>query len=345
MRTSTPLRRLLVGLLAVVATAGVLAACGSDGSSGSSSGSPNGETLTIGYSAWPGWFVWSVAEEKGFFEKAGVDVKLKYFSDYTASLQALVADQLDGNAQTLNDTLLGIASGSAQVSVLQNDISFGNDAIIVDKSITSIAGLKGKTIAAEQGVVDHFLLLQGLQANGLTEKDISFRNLATDAAAAAFASGQVDGAGVFAPFTVQALERSGSHVLFSSKDFPGTISDHLVLRKQIVDEHPKEVQKLVDAWYLTLDWIKGHADEANAIMAKKAELSKADYADLAEGTKLFTAKEALASFTGTGPTDLPKMAATVNDFLVASGLIPKAANLGGLLDPSFTKANVEANGG
>ena len=37
------------------------------------------------------------------------------------------------------------------------------------------------------------------------------------------------------------------------------------------------MQKLVDAWYATLDWIKANPDEATKIMAEKAQLSAADY--------------------------------------------------------------------
>jgi putative ABC transport system substrate-binding protein len=59
--------------------------------------------------------------------------------------------------------------------------------VICDESITAVTDLKGKSIAAEAGVVDHFLLLQGLAEEGMTEDDIEFSGLATDAAAAAFA--------------------------------------------------------------------------------------------------------------------------------------------------------------
>ena len=65
----------------------------------------DGATLRVGYSAWPGWFPLAVAEEQGIFEEAGLDVELTYFVDYTASLDALVAGQLDVNTQTLNDTI------------------------------------------------------------------------------------------------------------------------------------------------------------------------------------------------------------------------------------------------
>ena len=147
------------------------------------------KSLTIGYSAWPGWFPLAVAEKKGFFTAAGLKVDLKYFIDYTASLDALVAGKLDVNAQTLNDTIFAVASGAKQKVVVVNDNSTGNDEIICDASVASIKDLAGKTVAAEAGVVDHFLLLQGLATVKLTEKDIKFKGVKTDAAAAAFAGG------------------------------------------------------------------------------------------------------------------------------------------------------------
>jgi NitT/TauT family transport system substrate-binding protein len=305
----------------------------------------DGPAITLGYSAWPGWFVWDVADKKGFFDKEGVKVKLTYFSDYTTCLQAMTAGKLDADSQTLNDTLLGVTSGSAQVSVIENDNSFGNDAIIVKDSIKTIGDLKGKTVAAEQGVVDHFLLLQGLASAGMKESDIQFRNLPTDAAAGAFANGQIDAVGVFAPFTLQALKRPGSHVLFSSKDFPGTISDHLVVTPKLIKDRRADVQKLVNAWYDTLDFIKANSAEATAIMAGHAQLSPAEYGQLAEGTKLFSPADAIKGYTGQDPTDLSAMFWQVNDFLLGTGLIKSRASLNGLYDPSFTQAYVKAHGG
>ena len=56
----------------------------------------------------------------------------------------------------------------------------------------------------------------------------------------AFAGGEFDCVGVFAPFWLTALEREGSHVLFSSADFPGAIPDHIVATARLVDEQPGE---------------------------------------------------------------------------------------------------------
>jgi NitT/TauT family transport system substrate-binding protein len=335
-------------LVAALGVAAAGAACGGDDGEAANDAAgdgSSGEQLTIGYSAWPGWFPWAVTEEQGIFEDAGVEVELEYFSDYLSSLDAMSAGQLDGNTQTLNDTLVGVSAGSDQVVVVVNDNSAGNDAIIVDQSINRIEDLAGKSIAAEPGVVDHFLLLQGLATVGLTEEDIQFNGLATDQAAAAFAGGEFDAVGVFAPFTVQALERPGSKVLFDSADFPGTIPDFLVLDRAVVEERPEDVQKVVDAWYATLDWIEENPNEATQIMAARAEVSVEEYESFAGGTRIFSAEEALASMTDDGETDLGPITEQVSAFLLDTGLMETEPDLEGLYDPSFTEDYVERQGG
>ena len=307
-----------------------------------SSSSVGEDPIQIGYSAWPGWFPWKVAEEKGLFEANGVDVEMVWFDGYLDSITALAVGQLDGNTQTLNDTIFSVSGGSDQVIVLTNDYSTGNDAIIVDASIGSIEELAGKTIAAEEGVVDHFLLLLGLETVGLTQADIEFKPLETGAAAAAFAAGQLDGVGAFAPFTTQALERPDSKVLFDSSDFPGAISDHLALSREIVESRPDDVQAIVQTWYDTLEFIEENPDEAIAIMAERAGTSVEDYESYSEGTTILSLEEGLAAFEpGDDISSLVFTAQEISDFLVESGLIDEAPDLSNLFDASFVEAVAE----
>jgi len=349
-------RRIVLSVVAAAAALALMAGCSSSKSSTTTgttaaptgtAAAASGDTLTVAYSAWPGWFPLAVAEEKGIFAQQGLKVDLKYFADYTASLDALVAGQVDVNTQTLNDTMFGVAAGSEQKIFAVNDNSTGNDAVICDSSITSVPQLKGKTVAAEAGVVDQFLLLQGLAKEGMTDKDINFQGVKTDAAAAAFAGGQFDCVAVFAPFTVQALTRPGSHVLFSSAEFPGVIPDHLVATAAAASKRPGDLQKLVNAWYATLDYIKANPEEATKIMADKAALSPADYDSLAKGTTIFTPSQALNAFADRpgDSTSLPEMARRINPFLVESGIAQNEAKLDGLFLPEFTQAYVDSHGG
>lgn len=336
----------------LIAGAALLSACGGDGDDAASDTTEGGaaeagaDRLTVGYSPWPGWFPLAVAQEAGIFEEVGLDVELRYFADYLSSLDAMAAGELDVNAQTLNDTIAAVAAGSDQVVVVIGDNSTGNDQIICDESIRSIADLEGRTIGAEAGVVDHFLLLQGMETEGLTEDDIDFRPILTADAAAAFAAGEFDCVGVYAPFTLQAMEREGAHVLFDSADFPGTIPDLFVATREVVDGSPEAVAKFVEGWYRTLDHIEANPEESLATMAELAELSVEEYESFAAGTTIFTAEESLAAFAdGDDTTSILHTARLLNPFLVEAGLTEREADLDGMFEPSFTAAYVESLGG
>ena len=304
-----------------------------------SSETASGTGVRLGFSAWPGWFPWQVAAEQKIFEANNVQVDLKWFDGYLESINTLTAGQIDANSQTLNDTISSVAGGADQVVVLVNDNSTGNDKIIVAEGINSIQDLKGKKVAAEEGTVDHFLLLLGLKKAGLSPKDINFIPLETGKAAAAFVSGQVDAVGVFAPFTTQALKRSGSKELFSSKDFPGAIPDHLVFTRKFVNEQPEKVQAIVDAWFATLEYMKNHAEKTIEIMARRAGVSVAEYKEYAEGTKIFTIEENLKAFQpGTDISSLYGAGEEMSKFLIEVGLTKTKPDLSKIFDDRFVKA-------
>ena len=144
---------------------------------------------------------------------------------------------------------------------------------------------------------------------------------------------------VFAPFTTQALKRDGAHTLFTSKDFPGAIPDHLAVSRKLVDERPADVQKLIDAWFMTLDYIKANPDKAIAIMSKRAGVSTDDYKSYDAGTTLFSAADDSKAFeAGSTRASLQFAATDISKFLLDSGLIKQQPDLSKLFDPQFITA-------
>ena len=323
--------RALTALLLVALGVGGLQACSRSGGTDT--------PARIGYSAWPGWIPWKVTEDKGLFKAAGVPVNLQWFDGYLDSINALNAGQLDCNSQTLNDTISSIAGGAELQVVLTNDNSTGNDQIIAAPGIRSVADLKGKKVAAEEGTVDHYLLLLGLKRAGLSASDISFVPLETGAAAAAFAAGKVDAVGVFAPFTTQALKRPGSTTLLSSKEFPGAISDHLVCRSAFVAKHPEKVQQLVDSWFATLKHIQAQPATSLAILSSRAGVSEKEYQDYDNGTTIFSLEQNRQAFRpGNTMQSLPYAATQISGFLQEVGLAKTPPKLEGLLNARFVDA-------
>jgi NitT/TauT family transport system substrate-binding protein len=304
----------------------------------------SGDAIRIGFSAWPGWIPWQVAVEQELFAANGVDVEMVWFEGYLDSINAFASGQLDGNTQTLNDTLSSVAAGSDQVIVLVNDNSTGNDQIIVTTDIDSVEDLRGKRVAAELGTVDHFLLLLGLQDAGMTQADIDFQPLETGAAASAFAAGQLDAVGVFAPFTTQALSTGRGKVLFSSADYPGAIPDHLVLSRELINERPEDVQRIVNTWFDTLDYIENNPEEAYQIMADRAGVSVEEYRTYDAGTTIFSVEDNLAAFEpGDDMTHLPYAAEQIAEFLVENDLAQSEPDLSQLFDDQFVRAYAAEN--
>ena len=307
---------------------------------------PRSTRSRSGYSAWPGWFPLAVAEQAGIFEQVGLDVELVYFADYIASIDAMAAGELDFVTQTLNDTMASVAFGSEQVIVVVNDNSTGNDKIICDGSIGSIEDMAGKTVAAEAGVVDHFLLVQGLESVGMTEEDIDFRGVLTDAAAAGFAAGEFDCVGVFAPFWLTALERPGSHEVFSSADFPGLIPDHIVATRDIVDEQPasgpEAGRRLVpDPRLHGGEPRGGDRDHGRAV----AETSVEEYESVRRGHHAVQRRGGARRLQARRRHHVAQYTAElINPFLVDSGFTENEAPLEGLFDASFTQDYVDRMG-
>lgn len=295
--------------------------------------------VQMGYSGWPGWFPWAVANEQNLFAKNNVQVDLRWFDGYLDSMNAMNAGQLDANCQTLDQTISSVSNGSDQVVVLVNDNSTGNDKIVVREGINSIADLRGKKVAAEEGTVDHFLLLLGMKEAGMTQADVEFLPLETGAAAAAFAAGRVDAAAVYAPFTTKALERPGSKELFSSKDFPGAIPDHLVVSRKMINERPQDVQALVNTWFNTLDFVQANQEKSLEIMAQRAGVSVEDYKTYDAGTTIFTVEQNLQAFQpGNDMNSLHYAAKEINNFLLEADLIKRTPDLSRMFDDRFVKA-------
>jgi NitT/TauT family transport system substrate-binding protein len=299
---------------------------------------PVAAQVKIGVSDWPGWVAWYVAEQKGFFKKHGADVKLVWFANYTDSISALSAGQVDGNSQTWSDTMAPLAKGIALKTVLVNDNSAGNDALMAGPRIKSVADLKGKKIALEEFSVSHFLLTLALGKNGMSLKDVQVVNLSASDAAAAFLAGRVDAAVVWNPW-VNKIQTSGKgKPLFSSKDVPGLIPDLLVVQEKSLKANRKDFVGMVKAWYDVEKFIRENQDEAARIMAKVVGMDAREYKVFLPGTRFFDQKGNVQAFgPASDATSLMGVAPTIAKFLLDNKLMEGKVDFAKGLDASLVK--------
>lgn len=311
--------------------------------SGAVSNISQARPVVLGYSNWVGWLPWAVAEAENLFEENGANVELKWFDSALASVEAMVAGKLDANSQTLNETLTFAPNATnGQIIVLVNDNSAGNDKIIATEGINSVADLKGKQVALEEGIVGDFLLSLALEESGLSRNDVNIVNMETGAASAAFSAGQLDAVVAWVPFTETALKRSGSREILTSQSFPGAIPDLLVVSEKLVSEHPDQVQSIVNTWFDTLEFIQKNPDRANEIMARRAGVTVEEIQQFQSGVKFFSPEDNLKAFSvGTNMQHLPYAAEQIAEFVVDTGFLSTAPSLNNLLDGGFIETHLE----
>jgi NitT/TauT family transport system substrate-binding protein len=295
--------------------------------------------VRVGYSDWPGWVAWAIAEQQGFFRKHGASVKLVWFPNYTDSIAALSSGQLDANCQTWSDTMAPLAQGVPLKVVLVNDNSAGNDAILARPGVKSLKDLKGRTVALEEFSISHFLLVTGLATAGMKPSDVRIVNMSAGDAAAAFISGRVDAATVWNPW-VSKIEHSGKgRALFTSREIPGLVPDLLVAREKSLAAHRKDFVGMVKAWYDVERFIREKPDEAVRIMAKVVELAPDEYKVFLPGTRFFGARENLEAFglDASSPRTLMGAAPVILKFLQDNKLLEGRPDFARALDASLVK--------
>ncbi len=297
--------------------------------------------LKIGYSDWPGWVAWEVAIQKGWFKEAGVDVKFEWF-DYVPSMDAFAAGKLDAVSMTNGDALVTGAGGGKSVMYLVNDYSDGNDMIVAKPGVHSLKELKGKKVAVEIGYVDHLLLLNGLQKNGMTENDVTLVNSPTNETPQVLASGQVDAIGAWQPSSGVALNLvPGSKAIYTSKDEPGLIYDLLAVSPASLKNRRADWEKVMKVWYRVVDYIYNPAtrDDAIKIMAGRVGITPEKYKPLLEGTHILKLSEAKKAFKkGKGFKSLYGSTKIVDDFNIKYGVYKKPQDIDSYFDPTMTEA-------
>ncbi|BCN93067.1 ABC transporter substrate-binding protein [Thiomicrorhabdus immobilis] len=297
------------------------------------------EPLKIGYSDWPGWVAWEVAIEKKWFKEAGVDVKFEWF-DYVASMDAYAAGKLDAVHMTNGDALVTGSTGAPSVMILLNDYSNGNDMVVAKQGVASVKDLKGKKVGVEVGFVAHLMLLTALDANGMSESDVTLVNVPTNETPQVLASGEVDAIVAWQPSSGQALNLvPGSKAVFTSADNPGIIYDGLSVNPASLSSRKKDWEKVLKVWYKTVDYIndpKTHAD-AVSIMASRVGLAPAEYEPFLKGTKILSLEEAKAAYKkGDGLDSIYGSSKVSDDFNVANKVYDAPQDINVYFDGSLT---------
>lgn len=218
-----------------------------------------GYDATLVVDTYTGWMpiVWGNGgllgtKDSYFSENFGVRLKIVNMDDFEANRAAWKNGDIDMAFVTLDSYPVEMSSSGTMTEAryfMIHNFSAGADAIVVNKSISTVADLRGKKIAYSEGTASHSLLLNTLEAAGLSGEDVSQVKTGYGSdVAQAFKSKQVDAAVVFTPDDEACLEAvPGSKILTSTAQANTLITDGFIAKKEWLEKNHDKVSKIVEA--------------------------------------------------------------------------------------------------
>jgi NitT/TauT family transport system substrate-binding protein len=255
---------------------------------------------------------------------------------------AVQGGEIDATTLTYDQVIAANARGWKLKVVMPVDYSVGGDAILASAQIKSIKELKGRKVAFMSASPSDFLLSYALAKDGLSERDVEPINTTPEGVVGIMAGGSAD-VGVSYEPNVSTVVKSGGgkrfHVLMSSREARGMITDVLVLKDSVIAKNPKLVDGLIRGTMEGLAFMKADPVRAGAIIAKTLEISPSEVQDqlpnvenpaLANLGDVFKKSAVLPSFYASGKI--------IADILKREGQIEAPPPIEATFDATFVNA-------
>ena len=227
--------------------------------------SPNGELLT---------------KEKGSLEAAFQDTDIEWveFQSGTDILTAMQSGSVDFATIGTPPAALGLAKGYPFKIFYLHDVIGESEGLAVKKEsvISSVKDMKGNKIATTFASTSHFSLLSALEAEGLSETDVTLYDMSAPDMYASWQRGEIDGAYVWEPVKSKLLDNGGAEIVSSEKMAEkGALTAEVgIVSNSFYEKYPDVVKKYID---ILDESVKSYRDDgkgAAKLMAGGLNLSE-----------------------------------------------------------------------
>lgn len=273
----------MVGALAII----LLAACGSPNQAASASAvasnqtagaqSANGTSSTGGLTqvkvsyntAATTDLPFYVATDQGYFRREGIQPTL-----VSMTPQVAIVALSKGGIQFMNSNSVEGAVKGFPFKIVWDSWAGAAWTIVGKTDIATPQALKGKLIATNNpGTPPYAYMVAGLKKAGLTVSDVQYVPASGTAAVyASIIAGKVDAGVLSTPSDGQAEEQGFHEILFVG-DLLQLPSNGLSTTTSYIAEHRPTVVGMIRAMWDAEQWIKAHPTEAQALIAKRLQIS------------------------------------------------------------------------
>ncbi len=286
--------------------------------------------IRVEFTQWWGDYTLLVAQEKGFFEKYGVQVDPIYYDVFSNTYPDLASGQIDGALIAVGDTININHSATMKVIAVYDD--GGNDAVVVNPEINSIQDLRGKTIGILVGSQYELTIAEMLRSVNMDSGDVTIVAINPEDALAALESNRVQAAYTWEPYLSEVLSR-GYKIIYPQEQlrlFP----DMIVFRKSIVDERPEDVRAFLKAWFEAVDYRLQNPEETRVIAAKYLNIG-IEEVQRDENLKILTLDDNRTLFNIQEANSIYSITKITSDYLISIGVITEEVDPLELLDPTY----------
>ncbi|BAU11640.1 NMT1/THI5 like domain-containing protein [Leptolyngbya sp. NIES-3755] len=243
------------------------------------------QALSVSTNPWVGYSGHHIAMQKGFYKQAGLNIEDTLFQSNTEQITAFLAGKTDLAWLTAGDVIQMAGKDPNLRIIFLCDYSNGADGIL-GRGINAPADLKGKTLAHENVLFQRVLLRAYLEKGGLTEKDITVRDMPAPDAATAFSAKRVDAAITYEPFLTKAAKEGGGEVIFSSRG-TNLIADVLVTRPNLIANRRNDLLAFIKAADQGIRLLKAGDAEAIAAASTRIGIKPEEMREQLKGITLF----------------------------------------------------------
>ncbi|QLE44872.1 nitrate ABC transporter substrate-binding protein [Nostoc sp. C052] len=278
-----------------------------------------------------------IAQEKGFFKAQGVDVELIH-KRYIQLVQGnLSAGKYDGAISSLGGFIILSATNPDIQGVMVVNESTGADVVVAQSPIKTVADLKGKKLGANLGGFSEVFVTEMLKTANLSSDDVNLVKLEASEIPQRLKNNDIQAGHTWEPYLSEAKKKLGGHILFTSKQTPGLISDMMVFRGETIRDRPEDIRAFIRGWLQATTYWKANVQEGNAIISKALKIPINTIS--LEGVNLTDLDENKKLFQSSNPHSIYKTAKIYADFFIRSGNVTRIPELKSLFNPSFLNSS------
>lgn len=263
-----------------------------------------------------------VAEKKGWFEEAGLEIEHVMFTNGPVQMESLSSDSWDLGLTGIGGVLSGVirydgiivgassTDDGAQYVFARKDspiVKAGEGNNSLNENIYGNADAwKGTKVLCSTGTILQYTLVKTLSGFGLSEDDVNFVAMDAPTIYSSFLAGEGDAcvlAGASGAFNM--LNLSDEYVPVSNGSWAqaGLITNFVANKNSYVDENKYEgMKRFMEVYFRATDWVTQNNDEAGQYMLDFCEENgvKSDLETckkLLKADKYYTIDEAYAMIT------------------------------------------------